>query len=782
MRFWIKIFGLIVVAMASVSLSAQSPVLSGAQAPYSALQNSQPIHLAGNSYGAGMVAYGPVGTPLVLSGSNLGNNGAVWFISYKNGAINSNVAPVRASVSLWSPTAIILTVPAGATSGLIRVIRDNQASNGLPFIVMPGIYSGKCSVTPPLSVLQIATSSLQDGALNQPYSAQLQATGGTKGYNWSLASGSLPAGLSLSSSGALSGTPASASGQQLISVQVSDSGVPPQHDVAILSIEISSQAEAQSSSAPYSFTVQNVSGSSGYDVAGNVTSYIDSVNGNWAFTYDALNRLATASGSQRDNPYPNLCWQYDTFGNRLAQTSSASAFDSSVGGANACPVTAGPNFWATYNVSNTNRIDASSQNANQSSYYDAAGNISYDGINSYLYDGEGRICAMQQSVAGIRTMTQYLYDAGGNRVAKGSISSWSCDTTSNGFTATTVFVLGLHNEQMTELTWGANGWQWEHTNVEAGGLSATYNADRSGVTEGPLYFHLSDWLATRRQQTDYAGNPVLNFAGLPYGDGLQAIPVSNLDVADGTEQHFTGKERDTESGNDYFGARYYSSMLGRFLSPDWSSKEDPIPYAQFEDPQSLNLYSYVRNNPNSHVDPDGHCCESDFNSFSDHPGMFTGGSAASDRAFLQQAFAPITKFMADHPQLTDVIVNAAFAVMTRGEGGRIEWEGGDITPSASTMRSAQREAMRSEGIPTSQQPSSQVETPAGRQYTYEVPQEGGGTQTKVVQRNKGTDRSHPGQPHVEAGTPKEKGQVDKFGRPRLNNNKTKVNVRQPNGQ
>ena len=69
----------------------------------------------------------------------------------------------------------------------------------------------------------------------------------------------------------------------------------------------------------------------------------------------------------------------------------------------------------------------------------------------------------------------------------------------------------------------------------------------------------------------------------------------------------TGKERDTESGNDYFGARYYASSMGRFLSPDWSAKEDPVPYAQLEDPQSLNLYSYVRNNPLTRVDADGHC-------------------------------------------------------------------------------------------------------------------------------------------------------------------------------
>jgi hypothetical protein len=49
--------------------------------------------------------------------------------------------------------------------------------------------------------------------------------------------------------------------------------------------------------------------------------------------------------------------------------------------------------------------------------------------------------------------------------------------------------------------------------------------------------------------------------------------------------------------------------MGRFMSPDWSAKEDPVPYAQLDDPQSLNLYAYVRNNPLARTDPDGHCCE-----------------------------------------------------------------------------------------------------------------------------------------------------------------------------
>jgi RHS repeat-associated protein len=69
---------------------------------------------------------------------------------------------------------------------------------------------------------------------------------------------------------------------------------------------------------------------------------------------------------------------------------------------------------------------------------------------------------------------------------------------------------------------------------------------------------------------------------------------------------FTGKERDSESGLDNFGARYDSSALGRFMTPDWSVKPVTVPYAKFGDPQSLNLYSYVENGPVNRIDPDGH--------------------------------------------------------------------------------------------------------------------------------------------------------------------------------
>jgi len=69
---------------------------------------------------------------------------------------------------------------------------------------------------------------------------------------------------------------------------------------------------------------------------------------------------------------------------------------------------------------------------------------------------------------------------------------------------------------------------------------------------------------------------------------------------------YTGKERDTESGLDYFGARYYASSMGRFMSPDWAAKAMPVPYAKLDNPQTLNLYAYVGNNPLSRRDPDGH--------------------------------------------------------------------------------------------------------------------------------------------------------------------------------
>ena len=86
-----------------------------------------------------------------------------------------------------------------------------------------------------------------------------------------------------------------------------------------------------------------------------------------------------------------------------------------------------------------------------------------------------------------------------------------------------------------------------------------------------------------------------------------ALGIEPLLRLEGIRSRCTGKERDPESGLDEFGARYYSSSLGRFTIPDWAAKPTAVPYAFFGNPQTLNLYSYVGNNPITHGDPDGHC-------------------------------------------------------------------------------------------------------------------------------------------------------------------------------
>ena len=73
---------------------------------------------------------------------------------------------------------------------------------------------------------------------------------------------------------------------------------------------------------------------------------------------------------------------------------------------------------------------------------------------------------------------------------------------------------------------------------------------------------------------------------------------------------FEGKQRDNYTSNDFFGARYYSNRWGRWLSADWSNVPAPVPYANLSNPQTLNLYSMVADDPESFADLDGHTCQS----------------------------------------------------------------------------------------------------------------------------------------------------------------------------
>ena len=315
-----------------------------------------------------------------------------------------------------------------------------------------------------------------------------------------------------------------------------------------------------------------------YAPNGNIVQVADSLQGTWGYGYDWLNRLTSASnltGPYSTDPANNpatINWTYDSYGNRLSQSLTGSTNLS----------LQQPLY--SY-VGNANRVEGFC--------YDAAGNMMNSlgdcGFGSSItYDAEERI---SRSGAVI-----YLYDAAGRRVAKGTGNSLATVTLTN------IYILDGAGRDITEQDGSGN---WKHTDVYGPeGVLATY--DSVGV-----HFYLHDWLGTKRAQALYTGSgQALQLEGvfpsLPFGEDLPAplgYPVLSTPA---TEKQFTGKERDVETGNDYFGARYYVSSMGRWMSPDWSAKAEPIPYAKLDNPQSLNLYAYIFNDPLATSDIDGH--------------------------------------------------------------------------------------------------------------------------------------------------------------------------------
>ena len=164
------------------------------------------------------------------------------------------------------------------------------------------------------------------------------------------------------------------------------------------------------------------------------------------------------------------------------------------------------------------------------------------------------------------------YDADGRRV-KATVDG-----------ATTYFIYDVQGQMVAEYTMGSpasDGLQY--VAVDALGSTRVVEDGSGTVTARRDYSPYGEELATSNRTT-----------ALKYGSSFPRV-------------QFTGKERDSETGLDYFGARYFSSAQGRFTSPDWSAVPQPVPYADLTDPQTLNLYSYVRNNPLRRADPDGHC-------------------------------------------------------------------------------------------------------------------------------------------------------------------------------
>jgi RHS repeat-associated protein len=282
------------------------------------------------------------------------------------------------------------------------------------------------------------------------------------------------------------------------------------------------------------------------------------------FTYDALNRLISAQNAGTDctqhtvngkTEYWGNSYGYDAWGNLLQKTITKCGAE---------------NMGATADARNW--IHAPSGADYQ---YDAAGNMTYDASGQYYsYDQEYRITG-----AGGYT---YTYDADGNRVKK-----------SNGSTGTLYWYMSPGIVAESDL----NG-TLQSEYVFFGGERV---ARRDGVNgAGGVFYYFSDHLKTASVITDSTGVIKAESDYYPWGGELQF--VNN----DSNHYKFTGKERDAETGLDYFGARYYSNGLGRWVSADWSPTPVPIPYADLGDPQSLNLYSYVRNVPTTGFDGDGH--------------------------------------------------------------------------------------------------------------------------------------------------------------------------------
>lgn len=276
------------------------------------------------------------------------------------------------------------------------------------------------------------------------------------------------------------------------------------------------------------------------------------------YTYDELNRLQSMAAP--GDACSGLSWTYDIWGNRTNQSGSG-----------------GPCSEHHPTVTTNNRMAELG--------YDAAGNVTSDpaAVASYSYDAENRMVTSNSTLGN----ATYVYDADGKRVEK----------TVDGVVSEFVYDAG--GAVVAERQAGA----WTKGYVMAGGMLALYDNTANPPT---TYFAHTDHLGSTRLLTRLDGTVAECDDYLPFGE-LNAgtcLPPAGTST---TTHKFTGKERDAESGLDYFGARYYSSAFGRYLSPDWSAAPSPVPYADFTNPQTLNLYTYVANNPLNSTDPDGHC-------------------------------------------------------------------------------------------------------------------------------------------------------------------------------
>jgi len=302
------------------------------------------------------------------------------------------------------------------------------------------------------------------------------------------------------------------------------------------------------------------------------------------FTYDALNRIATAGTVSTSGAN---CWGekygYDTWGNLLSITGNTSQYTG-------CSQESG----FTVTVPNSNQIAGFC--------YDTAGNLLAQSAPpcsspAYTFNAENQLT----STAGVT----YTYDGDGKRVEK-----------SNG----KLYWYGTNPDALDETDASGN---LTDEYIFFGGKRIA-RRDSSGNVD----YYLADHLGTVRVVTNATGAvPVLDDSDF-YPFGGQRVVLSSS----GNTYKFTGKERDTESGLDNFGARYDSSQYGRFMSPDPDGKSG---LDHPDDPQSFNGYSYARNNPLLFTDPDGRdytVCQVDRDQKVYNCGVVTDDTAFEDYA------------------------------------------------------------------------------------------------------------------------------------------------------
>ncbi len=288
---------------------------------------------------------------------------------------------------------------------------------------------------------------------------------------------------------------------------------------------------------------------------GKISTQTDNVSGETVtYTYDALNRLATAANQSTFSPEWGQGFSYDGFGN-LTNVS----------------VTQGsaPTLTASYNANN--HAGGEDANGNPGSIYLPADSASY----SATYDVENRLVATGSS------SIRYSYAPGNKRVWRG-VGSWNSGTGQWSPTDEVTF-------------WSVTGQKL-----------ATYQLTTTlGV--GPPSPSAPQFYATQTACNYYFGGKLIkNGNGWVYSDRLASIgkfyPYGQerpSATTNGTEK-FTGYFRDSETGNDYAVNRYATPGMGRFITPDRG-----MGGAKPSDPVSWNKYAYVGGDPINRFDPVG---------------------------------------------------------------------------------------------------------------------------------------------------------------------------------